>query len=91
VKSKDFNSGLPDCAKNGEPHKCTTNDWPLPNKLTRPLFPEEHTDYHDFVPAACFDSNGKFMDRCNPFSAEKLKVEAKDKAGASKYNPVADG
>ena len=31
------------------------------------------------------------MDRCNPYSAEKVKEEAKDKAGASKYNPVADG
>ena len=66
--SKGPESGLPDCAKRGEPEKCSTFDWPLPHKLEWPLFPEAHTDYHDFKPAPCFDKNGKFMDRCNPYA-----------------------
>ena len=65
-------------------------DWPIPKPLEWPLFPEAHKDYHDFKPAACFDSNGKFMDRCNPYSKENVAKVGADKAGASKYNPVAD-
>jgi len=74
-----------------DPTKCSSHELPLPKKLEWPLFPEQHKDYHDFKPAPCFDQNGKFMDRCNPYSEEKKKVEAQDKATATKYNPVADG
>jgi len=30
------------------------------------------------------------MDRCNPYSAEKVKEEAKDKANASKHDAIKD-
>lgn len=60
----------------------------MPKKLEWPLIPEGHKDYHDFKPAPCFDKDGKFMDRCNPYSQEKIKAQADDKASSSKHDPM---
>ena len=81
---------MPECAKK-DPESCSTHEWPLPKPLTTPLFPEAHKDVHDFVPAPCFDQNGKFMldvPRCNPYATAAKAKEEDVKTAAKVQAPL---
>ena len=78
----------PPCAEK-DPLTCSTMDWPIPKPLTTPLFPEQHKDVHDYVPARCWDEvTGAFLDRCNPMIKNKIAKEADKKSASPPIPPL---